>query len=275
MRKLPNRLCFSNGGQFEFLPVTLASADIELQAILRIGAYLGSEVSVLGTKLTASAGVTAGIFADIADFSTAITMGNGTCEVFVEETYQLAVGAAAGASVALLDTTWGPTPNKTTALFSTTLGTACGHLTTSPATTSTALRPRAGYAKRDLLTTTLSTVETYTGVACRSAGLVNCPVSLQSTTKQSTTKFLTTAISDGETASFPTSTPTSVSISPVAFGSNAASLCHNSGTPVPCTSKSDKSKDDGNEDAKKRIITGVTIGLGVPVLLGAIVGFCM
>ena len=36
-------LSFSNGGQFEFLPVTIISGNVALKAILRVGMHAGFE----------------------------------------------------------------------------------------------------------------------------------------------------------------------------------------------------------------------------------------
>ncbi|SPO04378.1 uncharacterized protein DNG_07063 [Cephalotrichum gorgonifer] len=292
-----------NGGQFEFLPVTLESAGVVFKAVLRIGLQAGikvstPDISVLGIDVVeASAGVEVGVYANVAEFITNVTVSAGDddeeCGLRIAESYQLALGANAGASVALGEHTWGPVPATEIPVFYTTLAEACA-IKKSPATgippapTSTADLERRADDEEGLTTTTLTTKVVYVGVACMSTGLVNCPVSLQSTTKSTATKTLVTAVPSGSSAAFPETIQTTVSKT-VAFGNGAQKILASSGSPVsyvppPTTSApaptSSGSGGGGADEffnsetggVSNRVIIGVSIGLGVPVLIGAIAG---
>ncbi|KAF5704913.1 hypothetical protein FMUND_12327 [Fusarium mundagurra] len=286
-----------NGGDFEFLPVTIESAGVVFKAVLRVGVKAGfeiasPEVSIAGKTIAhVGGGVEVGVFANIAELITNVTLStdeDDDCSLRVEEVYQLAVGAAAGASIAIDDMTWGPVPETEIPVFYTTLGHACASQRSSDAslsvTTSPALRVRG---KNDdgveMETTTISTKATFTVVACQSEGLVNCPMSLQTTSKYTTTRTHVTVVpTDGE-AEFPESVSHTVT-SLVPFGKGANKLVAMSGTPssyVPPTTTS-SAKENGNDDdsngtsnvksggVSKSVIIGVSVGLGVPFLLGAI-----
>lgn len=263
-----------------------------LRAVLRVGAHVGFEISGgngIGTisnrslDFSAGAGVAASIFVDVADFVTSVSVENDTCELKVEESYSLAIGAVAGASVALQTHTWGPTPNTTTAIFYTTLGATCmKQSATAPTTTEIDFETTAGVEKRDLITTVLTTVETYSGIECRSQGLVNCPVSLQHTTKHSSTRTTIMSVSEDETATFPASTQTTV-LKTSGFGSNAKSLLRTSGSPTSyepppptSTSKSNPFESQSHDNTHtKHIALGVGLGLGIPIIAITIAGISM
>ena len=154
-----------------------------LSAILRVGIHAGVELEappnsmgdILLPKL--SAGLETVIFADIAQFTTNVTLSNNSsCSLQIEESYQLAIGAGVGASIAVGDQSWGPNVATSTPIFYTTMAAAClvNHNTTgtstsiSPSTTERALARR----QQDLATTTITTTVIYTGVACISSGLL-------------------------------------------------------------------------------------------------------
>ncbi|KAF3229613.1 hypothetical protein TWF106_000002 [Orbilia oligospora] len=138
------------GGQFEFLPVIVESAGVLLKAVLRIKLRTGFEIAtpeieILGFNvagaLDASAGVEVSVWTHIAELSTNVTIlpaGDETdgCQLRVEEGYQFGIGAAAGATVALLDHTWGPAPSTTIPIYFTTF-TQCAIQTTPPSSTIT------------------------------------------------------------------------------------------------------------------------------------------
>lgn len=100
-----------------------------LKAVLRLGVFTGIELStpeLLG--FVASAGIGAVAFSHLTDLTSNITAAplddEGDCELKVENSYQLAVGAKAGVTVVLGDRTWGPAPSTSIPIFSTAL-TAC------------------------------------------------------------------------------------------------------------------------------------------------------
>ncbi|KAF8858413.1 hypothetical protein BDZ45DRAFT_674010 [Acephala macrosclerotiorum] len=277
-----------NGGHFEFLPVKIQSAGVVLTALLRIGLQVGINVAAPPLTIehihvgTFSSGTEAGIWMNVAEFITNVTSGptgDGTnCDLMVEEVYSMAIGAQAGATLAILDHTWGPTPNTSTVLFYTTLASSCLANTTS---TSAALTARAVEAT-GLTTTTLINSTTYTGTGCLSTGLLNCPVSLQTTSKYTATSTLVTSVPSGSTATWPATTQNSVA-STIAFGTNVKNLESTSGTPtsfVPTTTPTSGITgviDGETGGVSNKIIIGVSVGVGVPVLLAIIAGsifFC-
>ncbi|KAI8412469.1 hypothetical protein FOFC_05726 [Fusarium oxysporum] len=262
-----------NGGDFEFLPVTLESAGVVFKAVLRVGVKAGfeiasPEVSIAGkTIVHVGGGVEVGVFANIAELITNVTLStdeDNDCSLRVEEVYQLAVGAAAGASVAIDDITWGPMPETEIPVFYTTLGHACASQRSSdaslPITTSPALELRGKNDDEvEMETTTISTKATFVVVACQSEGLVNS----RPTSPESVIHTVTSLIP---------------------FGNGANKLVAMSGAPssyVPPTTtpsakengKDDDSNGTSNERSggvSKSAIIGVSVGLGVPFLLGGI-----
>lgn len=263
--------------------MTVQSAGGVLKAVLRLGAEASIEA---GKKDVASAGIGVRVFAHVAEFVTNITApsisqkrnDHDDCVLRVEESYQLAIGAAAGASIAIKDKTWGPNPETVVPLYYTTLAEACA---TSPApavvTTASvrAIRPRGpDGAGGGLTTTTLTTKDTFTGVACQSTELINCPASLQKTTTTTKKRTLVTAVPSGVQATFPATTYDAVPTT-VDFGSHAKKLHEVSGSPtsfVPDpTSVVDKAVDAIN-GANKRIIIGVSVGVGSFVILAVSAG---
>ncbi|QGI84881.1 hypothetical protein CEK26_011605 [Fusarium fujikuroi] len=286
-----------NGGDFEFLPVTLESAGVVFKAVLRVGVKAGfeiasPEVSIAGkTIFNVGGGVEVGVFANIAELITNVTLStdeDDDCSLRVEEVYQIAVGAAAGASVAIDDITWGPMPETEIPVFYTTLGHACASQRSSDAslsvTTSPALEERGiNDDEGEMETTTISTKATFIVVACQSEGLVNCPMSLQTTSKYTTTRTHVTVIPTDSDAEFPESVSHTIT-SLIPFGSGAKKLVAMSGAPssyVPPTAtlsakengKNDDSDATSNETSggvSKSVIIGVSVGLGVPFLLGVI-----
>jgi hypothetical protein len=256
-----------------------------LKALLRVGAQAGLEVgtppfSIFGQSLGASTGVKAGVWADVAELITNVTAApsgdTSGCALRVKEIYSMALGAAAGASLAILTNTWGPTPSTQIPIFYTTFVDACA---VSTSTASKAL-VTARAAKAGLTTTTISTKVTYSGIACLSTDMVNCPVSLQTTTRNTVTKTLVTSVSSGVTPTFPATTQTSVTTS-IAFGKNVKEMSATSGTPVsfvpPTGSSTPTTGIDGffHEESggvSNKVIVGVSVGLGVPILIAIIAG---
>ncbi|XXH01812.1 hypothetical protein Hte_008173 [Hypoxylon texense] len=288
-----------NGASFEFLPVTVESAGAILKAVLRVGVQAGFEletptVIVPSTSLSAgaSAGVGVSIWADVAEFVTNITAvpegDEEDCSLRVEQTYQFGLGAAAGATLAIGPETWGPSPETNIPIFYTTIADICaiqGRTTTTAASTA-AITARAD---EDLETTTLTKVVTFTGTGCETTGLVNCPASMQTTTKVKSTLTHVTVIPSGSDATFPETTGTGVA-TPVPFGTNMKSIDATTGsptsyTPPPPTSSTTATSGDGDVSIEHplgevhgvdtRVIVGVSVGLGVPVLAAIILAiFC-
>ncbi|KAI1088314.1 hypothetical protein F5B19DRAFT_486056 [Rostrohypoxylon terebratum] len=267
-----------NGAEFEFLPVTIEGAGGLMKAVLRLGVKAGFELETPGVTIPsfsfstkASAGVGVSVWADIAEFATNVTAApagdEDGCALKMEQTYQFALGAAAGATLAIGAETWGPSPNTNIPIFYTTIANVCA------------------IGKTTTTTTTVSTpAATFTGIACLTTGLVNCPASLQTTTKVTSTLTYITSVASGVEVTFPASTGTGVA-TPVAFGTNRKSVDATSGSPVsytPPPPTASPSSGDSTVSAEhplgevggvdKRIIIGVCVGLGVPVLIGIAVG---
>ncbi|KAK7452488.1 hypothetical protein Landi51_04376 [Colletotrichum acutatum] len=288
------------GGQFEFLPVIIETAGVELKAILRAGFSAGIEISypvdskeieLFNNTIKvpgASAGIEVSVFANIAELSTGVTAlstpDEDGCVLRAVNAYQFALGAAAGASVQIGDRIWGPVPNTQIPLFYTTLGDACAS-TRVPTTTATSISASATSKEKrqeELTTTTLSKKVTYTGIECLTTGLINCPPQLQTLRKFVATETFITAVASGVEAVFPVATKAVVQ-DVVSFGSNAQPLISSSGVPkefTPSPSASATSTNppgvlDGEVDGvDKKIIVGVSIGAGV-ILMAVVVGACM
>ncbi|KAI1489946.1 hypothetical protein F5X96DRAFT_670208 [Biscogniauxia mediterranea] len=301
-----------NGASFEFLPVTVQSAGGVINAVLRLGLHAGVEVASpaiplpgIGLSTRASAGIEVGVFADLAEFGTNITVSpeggddDADCALRLQQTYRLGLAAAAGASLAIGQQTWGPAPSTQIPIFYTTLADICAANATrtsiSTITTATATANATITARADddstaaaLSTTTLTQKTTFTGVACASPGLVNCPASLQSTTKITRTSTVVTAVPSGAVA-FPAAVQSTVA-SVVPFGTAARSIAATSGSPVsyvppPPSSATTTTATTATTDAPlgtvggvdARLVIGLSVGLGVPVLAGVVAGayFCL
>jgi hypothetical protein len=262
--------------------VTVESAGALIKAVLRVGIHSGLEIeNPLGGF---SAGVEVGVFANIAEFVTNVTAApdgdSSGCELRIVQSYQLALGAAAGASLAIGPQRWGPTPETQIPIWYTALADVCaiqGRSTATATSTTAAVAARAEAGEADLTVTTSTTKVIYTAVACKSSGLVDCPASLQDTSKFTTT--ITVTLTGSEEAFPATARPTIVST--IDFGSNAKALIATTGRPVSYVPSPSSTPSDGANgsdstaapDAKK-IIIGVTIGVGVP-LLAAFTAGCL
>lgn len=255
-------------------------------------------VSIAGKDvIEISTGVQVSVFANVAEFITNVTFSqdeDADCVLQVLESYQLALGAAAGASVAVGSKTWGPVPETEIPIFYTTLAEACATQMTSSKTaevasavTSGAIAARAEDGD-DEETTTVSYETTYAVVACQSEGLVNCPASLQTTNKFTTTKTIVTVVPT-ETEETSSGAVRTTVASTVPFGDGAQKILSTSGSPKsyvppPPTSSSasesasgvDDGDDDDDDDKDKTggvsnsVILGVSIGLGVPALIAIV-----
>ncbi|KAJ5088732.1 hypothetical protein N7456_012348 [Penicillium angulare] len=261
------------GGQYEFLPITIETKGGYLRAVLRLKASVGFEVSLDVPAVVSdvfddfSVGVEADIFAYIADVRMALndtaTDETSDCNLQAGLEYTFAVGAGAGATVAADSHSWGPDAFTTVPVWCTTSSACAESKATSTAATSAQITARAD-SNDGASTTTASMKETYTIIQCNSTGVVDCPASLQSTSTTVATVTSVLTVQSGSTIT-PTNTYSSVT-STITFGSNAARLGASSGTPTPYSHSS-----RGGSDHKKLII-GLCVGLGVPLLAAFIIG---
>ncbi|KAM0251085.1 hypothetical protein ACHAQJ_008367 [Trichoderma viride] len=295
-----------DGGKFAFLPVTIQSGEVVLQAILRLEVRIGITVDDLASTLhlpssvfDVGAGVEARIYANIAEFVTNITLGevdslkrrDDDCLLSIAQGYTFGVGAGAGASLVLFDNTWGPTPETEIPVFFTTLAQACvltstTHAATISTTTAAASRSSAP-GKRSVTSTVTS--ETQKATVCASSGLINCPASLQSLTTNVITKTLTSTITSGVAVVWSTSSASSFKT--VDFPANAVIMTSSSGKPksytpppppppptttaslAPTGSAASAEEKSTKHRVSNAVIIGVSVGLGVPVLLAAVGAF--
>lgn len=294
--------CHSPGGAYEFLNVTI-SGEGSIQALLSLKASLGVDVNLPDTPTydLFSAGIETDVFAYVADFliqvngSTAAT-DNGDCELAAVAEYTVAVGAAAGATLAIHSYSWGPSPNTTIPVWYTTLASLCATTKTVTSTAASVITARAELGQRDdssLTTTTLTT--TYQIVNCVSPGLINCPINLQNTTLYSAVVTSVLAVESGSTVTLPTN-GVSALVTGIPFGSKSQRLDAISGTPTsyvpppppppPPTSTAamasatstgntagngsgSNGKTSGSND---KLIIGLSVGLGVPFLAAILAG---
>lgn len=192
------------------------------------------------------------------------------------------LGANAGATLAVAGHTWGPTPNTQIPLFFTTLAAACAVTGTVSAAVTGATISARNPAQNAASSTTTSTEVTYTNTAilCLSTGLLNCPISLQSTSKNTVTKTLVSVVPSGSKATFVTAA-TNTAVSTIAFGTNMKAISSTSGSPVPFVPTSSPTGgivtvlNGKTGGVSNKLIIGVSIGVGVPVLIGIIVGLML
>jgi hypothetical protein len=254
----------SNEGQFRFLPVTIESDGAAFAVILRVGAHFGLGIETPQLPFV-EAGIEVAIFADILELVTDIipTPENDTCKMSMSQEYSLALGAAAGATIALFGAAFGPEPATSTPIFFATKTGLCadvGHAT--PTTTPTPTVALLG--RGDEETTILSTEMTQTRVICTQSVDGRCPQSLQDTTRYTTTLYLTTAVPSGQEAVWPTPT-----VSLVPFSSDFETIAPVSGSPVSYVPPAPSSISDSTFSAKEEkessgrhnLQFGATLGL--------------
>jgi hypothetical protein len=251
-----------------------------MSATLRLGLHTGfiyqnANISAFGQNFTLKAGIESGAFANVATFSTNVSQGGKDCDVQAVQSYRFDVGAASGANLRAGTQRWGPTPNKTNNFLSMAGDTFCA--TTGSSAVVTPTPTTNNKARQAAVTTTISTTQVFVGQACMSSGLVNCPVSLQTTATFPTMLTLVTALPSGVTPTFPQTVLSSV-VSTATFGRQVKNM---SPPPSP-SSTADASADTSSSiidgytgGISNKAIIGVSIGLGVPLLvvLGALVAF--
>ena len=205
------------------------------------------------------------------------------CAYNVVQSYQLALGARAGATIALGDNTWGPMPSTSVPIFNHVMRSICAETKTPTTANAAMITTAAEHRKRqDLSTTTTIVSTTYTGVHCANSALLHCPVSSQITWVTVETRTITAALPSGSEFETPVTVMSSVP-SPIAFKSGSESIPAISGSPVSYippppkkTSKVDGIIDGAIADAKdtykdnKPLIIGLASGLGGAALIAII-----
>lgn len=240
-----------------------------------------------------SAGVVADIFAYVADFVTTVShienAKSGDCELEAAVEYTLAVGAAAGATVAVDTYAWGPAPITTVPVWYTTLASTCAKTKSSSTissasaglTESSAITARAELIEREntengMTTTTVTSVESYTIVNCITSGVVYCPVRYQNTSSYETTVTKTVTFTSGASATMPASTFASVT-GVIPFGEDVKRMSSISGAPKsydPSSATGGSSIINSyTHGTSSRVIIGLCVGLGVPFLAAVIFAF--
>lgn len=297
-----------NGGQFEFLPVTVEKAGVVLSAILRIGIHSGiavtapglPDVTIFNTSFgtpEVAGGIEVGVYANLAEFTTNVTLApeDDDCEFKVTQEYQIALGAVAGASIVFDTDTWGPVAATSIPIWNTALAEVCakkGTKTASPATVTAAPTQSGKRGKRDdedSETVTTKTKITQTIVQCQTSVIGNCPNSLQITTQTTETRTLSTVVPSGKEVKWPETLGITDSVTSTrGFGDNVQSFTATSGSPTSYTPPpTPTSKNDGgdggdanSESAKvlngktggvsNKVIIGVSVGVGVPILIAIV-----
>jgi hypothetical protein len=259
-----------------------------------------------------SGGIQLAVFANLAEFITNVSYvpNDPECEIKAVQEFQIAVGAAAGMSVAIDPVTWGPVAETKIPIWNTQLAEVCASkgtprpTTPSPATvtptssssnedeprTSSAPSPTSEANKRrqEMETTELKTTIMHTVVGCASSVSANCPVSLQQTAQSEEVQTTTVTYPSGsDVPSFPSAEQTAVPTSSAReFGSNVKSIDKTSGSPVVYTPP--PTKEPGQEPGKldkglegevggvsKKLIVGICLGVGGALIIAAIAGFLL
>lgn len=285
---------------------------VEARIGIAFETFLSSlETDVLG-PIKAGAGVEARIYANVAEFITNITLNevdsltkrddgdtdDDNCQLSIAQGFTFGIGAAAGASVELLGNTWGPSPETEIPIFYTTLAAACitskssapTTMVTTTATTAASTHSSAPGKRADSpsITSTVTT-ETQSATICLSSSLINCPASLQSITRNVVTKTLTSTITPGVSV---WSTGPASTFQTVDFQDDAVTMTSSSGkpksyTPPPppppptstssptgsATGEPSTEEKSGKHRVSNAVIIGVSVGLGVPVLLAVLGAF--
>lgn len=251
----------------------------ETSGLLDLGKQLGFP--------TVTAGIEVAVVAHVAEFTTNVTYtpDDKECALKVVQEYNLALGAIAGATVVVdaptvENMTWGPVIEASTAIYTTTLPKVCA--AQGSATLTQASLTAVEQKRQHLITSTLTTVITTSGVSCGLTGVVNCPASAQSTTKTKITQTHLTAVPSGVKATFPESIFNSVQ-STVRFGTGAKTIKATSGSPIAYTAPPTPTDDvhaavdnplsGETGSSNKKVVVGVIVGLGVPGVLAAVGAF--
>lgn len=299
--------------------MTVNATGVVFDATLRLSVTTGLDLSAeLGDDIKLGAGASAQVYADLARFRTNVTPSDEShvlrardgaayaddCQLPVVETYEFGLGANAGAYVAFNGDTWGPSPNTSVQIFYTTLLSACAVSATATATASGAGTAVASGAQKPRRTsppelgardgtslTLASTPVTYTvtNVFCQSAGLRDCPASLQSTVQETKTSTYYTSLPSGsEITAVPATTTAGGVVVVQSFGDGANKVTASTGSPKsyvppassttsgtgPVESALDDAKDgfDALSDSNKRLVIGLSAGVGGALLIALVAG---
>ncbi|CAJ0544476.1 Ff.00g036360.m01.CDS01 [Fusarium sp. VM40] len=112
-------------GQFEFLPLTASHGSGKITGVLRVELKAGFEiqnhtVDVFDKGLNISAGVEVSIFANVARLDAEIRKDSESSGTDCQLGFEINVGAAAGATLALGEHVWGPVPELSFSMYSAT-----------------------------------------------------------------------------------------------------------------------------------------------------------
>ncbi len=261
--------------------------------VLRVGVTVGFDVELPGSsissegleKLDFSAGLQVGAFAHVAEFTTNVSYASqdAECDLAIEQMYTFALGAAAGATVAVLDHTWGPSPETTKPIFYTTLASACALQPTPKTTAPSNYSLTAPLNRRDGMSTATVTRDIVrTGVNCLSKGMINCPASLQNTTTSAASTTFTAVVSSGtDEEDIPLPSPYHTAVTTTAtFGEKAVKLPVSTGVPVsyippppPKPTGNITTHDilpDNLTGFDRKMIIGLSVALGMSVLIALV-----
>ncbi|KAL2179582.1 uncharacterized protein P884DRAFT_194912 [Thermothelomyces heterothallicus CBS 202.75] len=288
----------------------LLSAEAEM--IIRSGFHLqlpdpvGFHIALFGKNVSSV------IF--VAEFLTNITGGaeqaaKEGCAIKIVQEYTLALGAGAGATIAVGSHSWGVQPTTSVPIFYTTLADVCAVTAdapkpTSPPAITTTATTNNRLVRRERFTALVSSElfdpegdedtptavaytsrarEFHTGITCASEGLAVCPQSLLRTTVLTTTKtYVTTVPTDAE-PSFPRPTADTVPRT-IPFGKNVNKLAATTGVPVsyvpPPPSSSTTARTAGHGDDEDGgvlddigdVLSGKTGGVSNKLIIGLCVG---
>jgi hypothetical protein len=269
------------------------SAEVVFAATLRIGVHfgltIGSEqnpVGIVGLEdAQFRAGLEVAVFADVAEFITSVTYvpKRKGCELKVEQVYNLALGAIAGAyikvdapSLRINSRSWGPDNKVYTAVFTKTLANICA--TSKTRTIPEVSMTAANKNRRDPTTTSFGSEITGGAVECLPTDTDGCPISLHDTASDAYKRPFGKVAASATRSAFTGSAVSGVR-SLKSFGANAKSIKATSGKPVAYTEAS-PTPTHHNLDlvtgggTNRKLAIGLGVGLGIP-LLAAIVGAFM
>ena len=278
--KEDTHLDFKNG-EFEFLPVEIVAGSTVVRAVLQLSLRAGFAIETdlipgaevdIGPFSTEdwkfAAGLETRLYANIADFKSNFTIfDEDDCDLRIQNSFQFAVGAAAGAYVGVGQRTWGPQPETEVPLFPTTFADECIRYAPQP---TGGIKARQEDDDDDLTTTTLSREVTHTAVQCGETGAVHCPADKETLVESITEETFVTSVSSGVEPTWPETTGTVVKTKE--FGDGAQRITTESRRPVP--TDEDATGDDSDDffeqetgGVSNKLIVGLSVGLGVPALV--------
>ncbi|CAG9997285.1 unnamed protein product [Clonostachys byssicola] len=278
-----------DGAKFESLPVQIETSGTVIHAILRLSVRAGFafeadllpgpeiELGPFNTEdWKASAGLETTLYVNVADLKSNITaFGEEDCPLQIEESFQFAIGAAAGAYVGIGQQTWGPRPQTEIPILPTTFAKTC--ISQEPQATAKAQFQRAE-SKSGIETVTLSRKKSYTAKGCIESGVINCPASAQTVKEYQSMETLVTTALAGASVTWPETIVTSVA-STRGFGDNAKDINTSASSSLAPTATGGQQQNDDSGFFEKssggvsnKLIIGLSVGLGVPVLMAIIGG---